>query len=113
MWGESLLRFALGGLVVSAFAVLGEVLRPKSFAGILGAAPSVAVVALGLAVARHGPAYGVTEARSMAVGSAALAVYSAASAVLDRRHVRVWLLAALLWLLWGAVAAAGYAGLLR
>ena len=82
MWGESLLRFALGGLVVSAFAVLGEVLKPKSFAGILGAAPSVAVVVLGLAVAQHGPAYGVSEARSMAVGSAALAVYSAVSAVL-------------------------------
>jgi hypothetical protein len=30
-------RFLAGGLIVSAFAILGDVLRPKSFAGLFGA----------------------------------------------------------------------------
>ena len=29
---EYLLRFIVGGVVVSAFAMLGDILRPKSFA---------------------------------------------------------------------------------
>jgi hypothetical protein len=40
-------RFFIGGVVVSAFAVIGDVLRPKSFAGLFGAAPSVALATLG------------------------------------------------------------------
>jgi hypothetical protein len=31
---EILLRFAIGGAVVSAFAVLGDLFKPKSFAGL-------------------------------------------------------------------------------
>jgi hypothetical protein len=34
---EYVVRFLVGGVVVSAFAVLGDVLRPKSFAGLFGA----------------------------------------------------------------------------
>ena len=40
---ELLARFAIGGLVVSLFAMLGDVFRPKSFAGLFGAAPSIAL----------------------------------------------------------------------
>ena len=36
---EYLVRFLIGGIAVSLFAVLGDVLRPKSFAGLFGAAP--------------------------------------------------------------------------
>jgi hypothetical protein len=36
-------RFLVGGILVSAFAMLGDILRPKSFAGLFGAAPSVAL----------------------------------------------------------------------
>jgi hypothetical protein len=40
--------------MVTAFAILGDVLRPKSFAGLFGAAPSVALFILGPAQAgRH------------------------------------------------------------
>ena len=44
---EYILRFIGGGTIVSAFATLGIMLRPKSFAGLLGAAPSVALATLG------------------------------------------------------------------
>jgi hypothetical protein len=43
---EVFIRFLIGGLFVSAFAVLGDGLKPKSFAGLFGAAPSVAFLGL-------------------------------------------------------------------
>jgi hypothetical protein len=66
---EYVIRFLVGGAVVSVFALLGEVLRPKSFAGLFGAAPSVALATLGIAVYQHG-------AQAMIAGAIALAVYS-------------------------------------
>jgi hypothetical protein len=73
---EYLARFLLGGMVVSAFALLGDMLRPKSFAGLLGAAPSVGLATLGMAVAQHGPGYGATLGYSMIWGAIALLLYS-------------------------------------
>lgn len=73
---EYLIRFLAGGFVVSLFAMLGEVLRPKSFAGLFGAAPSVALATLTLAFWKHGGAYVSTEGRSMILGAIALGVYS-------------------------------------
>jgi uncharacterized membrane protein (GlpM family) len=73
---EYLLRFIVGGVVVSAFAMLGDVLRPKSFAGLFGAAPSVALVTLGIAVYQHGAGYAVLQTHSMMAGAIALSVYS-------------------------------------
>jgi hypothetical protein len=73
---ELFLRFVLGGLVVSAFAALGDVLKPKSFAGLFGAAPSIALATLGLTIAAHGKMYAATEARSMIAGSLAFCLYA-------------------------------------
>lgn len=70
------LRFLAGGLMVTAFAILGDVLRPKSFAGLFGAAPSVAVATLSLALFEQGGTYVSVEGRSMMIGALALAVYS-------------------------------------
>jgi hypothetical protein len=36
---QILIRFLVGGAVVSVFALIGDVLKPKSFAGLFGAAP--------------------------------------------------------------------------
>jgi hypothetical protein len=73
---EYAVRFLIGGFVVSAFAILGDVLRPKSFAGLFGAAPSVALATLGLAIYAHGSEYAAVQSRAMAAGSVALVVYS-------------------------------------
>lgn len=73
---EFLVRFVVGGLVVSAFAILGDILRPKSFAGLFGAAPSIALVSLALAAVTHSPDYVMTEARSMVIGAVALCAFS-------------------------------------
>jgi Protein of unknown function (DUF3147) len=73
---DYLLRFIIGGLTVSLFAVIADVLRPKSFAGLFGAAPSVALATLGLAFYKHGGTYVAVEGRSMILGALALAAYS-------------------------------------
>jgi hypothetical protein len=69
--GDIALRFLLGGLVVSTFAFLGDLFKPKSFAGLFSAAPSVALASLGLAVLSKGKIYAAVEARSMILGGIA------------------------------------------
>ena len=73
---EYIVRFVVGGVVVSAFAVLGDVLCPKSFAGLFGAAPSIALATLGIAVYLHGAGYAAQQTWAMIGGAIALAVYS-------------------------------------
>jgi len=74
---EILIRFLVGGVVVSAFAVVGDLLRPKSFAGLFGAAPSVALATLALTISNQGAQYAAIESRSMIVGAIAFFVYAA------------------------------------
>jgi hypothetical protein len=71
-----LIRFLVSGAVVSGFAIIGDVLKPKSIAGLFGAAPSVALATLGLTVATEGPSYAATEARSMMAGAVAFFFYA-------------------------------------
>jgi hypothetical protein len=73
---DYVIRFLAGGVVVSLFAVVADALRPKSFAGLFGAAPSVALATLTLAFCKHGRDYVSIEGRSMILGAVALAVYS-------------------------------------
>jgi hypothetical protein len=73
---EYVARFLVGGVVVSAFAMLGGVLRPKSFAGLFGAAPSVALATLGIAIYQHDAGYAALQSQTMVAGAVALAVYS-------------------------------------
>jgi uncharacterized membrane protein (GlpM family) len=75
---EYVARFLIGGLVVSAFAMLGDVLRPKTFAGLFGAAPSVALATLAITLWRHTTPYAATEAQNMMWGAIALFAYSIA-----------------------------------
>lgn len=117
MIGELLFRFVVGGTVVSLFAMLGGALKPKSFAGLFGAAPSVALATFGLTVLHKGKPYAAVEAQSMILGAVAFFVYAC---VVCRALMRgklqalaasslallVWLLCALglrlLLLRWGA-----------
>src|SRR5580700_9178189 len=72
---DTLARFVIGGLVVSAFATVGGLFKPTSFAGLFGAAPSVALATLALAISKSGRAYAGTECRSMIAGAAGLCLY--------------------------------------
>jgi hypothetical protein len=70
------LRFLASGIAVSAFATLGDSLRPKSFAGLFGAAPSIALATLLITLSQRGAPFAAMEGRSMIVGAFALAAYS-------------------------------------
>ena len=75
--------------MVSVFAAMGDMLKPKSFAGRFGAAPSVAVATLGLAIVSDGASYAAIEARSMMAGAIALFAYaSLVSWIIVRYHVK-------------------------
>jgi hypothetical protein len=73
---ELLLRLIVGGVTVSLFAFLGDLLKPKSFAGLFGAAPSVALATLILTVMKQGKEYAGIEAKSMLLGAAAFTLYA-------------------------------------
>jgi len=99
--GETVLRFLLGGTIVSMFAIVGTLFKPPTFAGMFGSAPSVALATLTLAFANQGPAYAATEAQSMALGAVGLAAYSAACVWGVRwQRTPVWIGAALCWTAW-------------
>lgn len=73
---EILIRFVVGGTVVSAFAILGELFKPKSFAGLFGAAPSIALATLALTIAKDGKQFATSEVMSMMVGAIAFLCYA-------------------------------------
>jgi uncharacterized membrane protein (GlpM family) len=109
---DLLLRFVIGGLVVSLFSVISDLFKPKTFAGLFGAAPSVALATLGLTVMKLGKGTGATEARSMIIGAVALFMYSYAVSFVMLRFklpaLEVTLSLLVLWLgaaigLWYAV----------
>jgi len=108
---DILFRFLAGGIVVSSFAILGDMLKPKRFAGLFGAAPSVALATLGLTVASDGSKYADVEARSMIAGAVAFLVYAVGVACLMRHgwkaltaamsSILVWMGTAFgLWYVW-------------
>ena len=106
---QILARFIIGGAMVSAFAIIGDVLKPKSFAGLFGAAPSVALATLAMTVVSDGSAYAATEGRSMMAGAIALFIYASfVSRIMMRYKVRAILVTLSLIPLWLGVAGSIY-----
>jgi len=78
-------RVLAGGTLVVAFAALSDMLKPKMFAGLFGAAPSVATASLlvnGLAL---GPAKDERYATGMIAGAVGMIAYSAVAALAVKR----------------------------
>lgn len=71
-WGAKALA---GGLLVVLFAVLAELVTPKRLAGILAAAPSVALGSLVVTVVALGTSDAASAAGGMVIGAAAFTVY--------------------------------------
>lgn len=101
------LRFLAGGIAVSAFATLGDMLRPKSFAGLFGAAPSIAIATLLITLAHKGAPFAAVEGRSMIVGAFALAAYSWIVCVLLKKfRMSSWTATMAALIIWFATALA-------
>jgi hypothetical protein len=97
--------FLAGGVAVAAFAALGDTLRPKSFAGLFGAAPSIALATLVITLRQQGPAFVALEAQSMIVGALALAAYSWTVCLLLKRFMLTsWVATVAACTVWFALA---------
>lgn len=106
------LRFLIGGAAVAAFSFVGGLFIPKSFAGLFGAAPSVALATLAMTVSKDGKQFAAIEAHSMIGGAIAFLLYATCvSAVLLTRRfstlrttigcMTVWFGSAfMMWLVW-------------
>jgi uncharacterized membrane protein (GlpM family) len=111
---EILIRVLVGGFVVSFFALIGDMLKPKSFAGLFGAAPSVALATITLTVVKEGRPYVAVEAYSMFWGAIAFFIYACiATRFLARGKRSSLLVASSALLLWGAACVGLWLAFLR
>jgi uncharacterized membrane protein (GlpM family) len=85
--GIVLLKGLAGGSLVVAFAVLSEVVAPKRFAGLFGAAPAVAIAGLGLVLLSKGAHDARENSIGMIAGCLGMSCY-AASTVRLLKHTR-------------------------
>jgi hypothetical protein len=101
-----------GGLFVALFAVLGEMLQPKRFAGIFGASPAVALANLLVIALVKGDASARYAATGMIAGAVALVVACAAAIPAVRRWgaLRGSTVLWAVWILIGAAAGVPVAG---
>ena len=83
---QILFRFVVGGMVVALFAAVGDAVKPKSFAGLFAAAPSVAIATIGLTMMTEGKLFVAAEARSMIAGAVALFLYATAAVHLIMKY---------------------------
>lgn len=114
MLGQLALRFAIGGVVVALFSTVGEGFKPKTFAGIFGAAPSVALGSLLLLSLQEGGDRTASEGYAMAWGGVAMVAYSVIlSLIVARLRWKAWLEAIAEWSVWLAVAFAAWGAFVR
>jgi hypothetical protein len=107
---QLLVRFVVGGTLVSLFAVSGDVLKPKGFAGLFAAAPSVALATLSLTILTDGKYYAAIEAKSMIAGALAFCAYAVLCVYLMAiKHARAAPATISALLAWGLAAAAFFA----
>jgi uncharacterized membrane protein (GlpM family) len=111
---EILIRFLIGGFVVSLFSILGDLFKPKSFAGVFAAAPTIALATMALTLRKHGAQYLAMDARSMVAGAIAFCAYAClCSFALMRFNMKALAATALLLPVWCITAAACWAVWLR
>jgi Protein of unknown function (DUF3147) len=83
--GALALRGLAGGALVVVFALIGEVVTPKVFAGLFAAAPSVAVASLAITIATESAVKARQASTGMVVGAVAIVVCSVLAVVVIPR----------------------------
>ncbi len=97
-------RALVGGALVVVFALVGEVVKPKRFAGVFGAAPSVALANLAIIAAAEGTPKALHETRGMIAGGVAM-VAACAVAIWSVRRLGALRGTAVMCAAWLVVAA--------
>ena len=111
---QLIVRFLVGGAVVCLFASLADMLKPKSFAGLFGAAPSVALATLGLTILTDGKPYAAMETRSMIAGAAGFLAYASACCwLMMKRHTPTLATTVAAMTIWFAVSFGIWVAFLR
>jgi uncharacterized membrane protein (GlpM family) len=103
-----LLRGAVGGTLVAAFAALSETLGPKGFAGVFGAAPSIALASLLVTIADKGEHAARIQSLSMIFAGFAMSAYCLTAIVTVDRFGALRG-SALAFASWAVVATVAYA----
>lgn len=105
---ELFYRFLFGGILVCCFSVLSDTFKPKSFSGVFGGAPSIAIAGLALTWWLEGSREVGNQARAMFFGAIAMFIYSIACMILIRKtKLPAWVGAGVLWSVW-LMAAFGF-----
>ena len=107
-----LLRGLFGGVMVVAFAVIAELVKPKLFSGLFSAAPSIALAGLLVAAFASGPAKAAEAASGMFGGALAMVACTVTAAHAVKRFGAV-AGSAVAWLVWAIVAGVVYFGFIR
>jgi hypothetical protein len=76
------LKALAGGSLVVTFAAISDVLRPKAFAGLFAAAPSVALASLVITVLSAGPSTAAISSKGMIAGAVGMIAYCVAASFL-------------------------------
>ncbi len=98
-----LVKGLAGGCLVLVFALLSEMLSPKRFAGLFGAAPAVALAGLTIVLLDKGSHDAHQNAVGMIAGAGGMIAYAAVAVTLLRR-MRATTAAATALTAWFAVA---------
>jgi hypothetical protein len=101
--GILVMRGLAGGTLVVVLALIGEVVRPKAFAGLFSAAPSVALASLAVTLVFEDVARARQDSIGMVVGGIGMSACCVVAAVAIPRVRAAWgsLVA---WVGWSAVA---------
>jgi Protein of unknown function (DUF3147) len=75
-----------GGVGVVAFALIAETLKPKDFAGVFSAAPSIALASLVVTVITVGSAAAARSADGMVAGALGMLLFCALAVLAVRRQ---------------------------
>ena len=101
------IKTVIGGLAVVGFSLIGESAKPKRFAGLFAAAPSVALASLAITATQKGGQGTIPYARGMFIGSIGMIAYCLVSLILiERLHALAGSILA--WLAWFTVAGGLY-----
>jgi hypothetical protein len=84
-WPVYVFRFLAGGALVCAFTVISQVVKPKRFAGIFSAAPSVLLAGLAVTLLSKGQSAATLTAEGAIAGAVGLIAYCLVSTPAIRR----------------------------
>jgi uncharacterized membrane protein (GlpM family) len=104
-WLTIPIRAAAGGLLVLAFAILSEAVKPKRFAGMFSAAPAVAIAGLVVTLATSPSSDAEDSSLGMLAGAAGMVAYAIAVVALLKSQ-SAHLASAVAMVVWFVVAGA-------